>query len=129
MVEKENDSEECDISTSSAIEEDNGLEEEIDFDDKNVEELVESPKANATLTITYQSTNDYCKDWIIDLGCSNHMIGDKEKLKSTIEYKGNRMMLTVDNLRLPITHVGKAIIPPHCATIEYIFKIFIMYLE
>ena len=31
---------------------------------------------------------DYEKDWIIDSGCSNHMTGDKEKLKNLVEYKG-----------------------------------------
>ena len=50
---------------------------------------MESPKAEVALIVTYQSAVDYNKDWIIDLGCSNHMTDDKEKLESTIEYKGN----------------------------------------
>ncbi|WKA06756.1 hypothetical protein VitviT2T_024641 [Vitis vinifera] len=49
---------------------------------------------------------DYEKDWIIDSGCSNHMTGDKEKLQDFSEYKGRHMVVTVNNSKLPIAHIG-----------------------
>ncbi|RVW23784.1 hypothetical protein CK203_097571 [Vitis vinifera] len=49
---------------------------------------------------------DYEKDWIIDLGCSNHMTGDKEKLQDLSEYKGRHMVVTANNSKLPIAHIG-----------------------
>ena len=56
---------------------------------------------------------DYESDWIVDSGCSNHMTGDREKLKNTIKYKGSHMMVKANNERLPITHIGKTTIVPH----------------
>lgn len=53
---------------------------------------------------------DYENDWIVDSGCSNHMTGDKEKLQNTTEYKGGRMVVTANNTRLPIAHIGKTVI-------------------
>ena len=62
-----------------AIKEEIVMEEEINFDKKNAEELVESPKAHVILVVTHKSTINYQKDWIIDLGYSYHMTSDKEK--------------------------------------------------
>lgn len=55
---------------------------------------------------------DYDKDWIVDSGCSNHMTGDKEKLLGLSEYKGGRVVVTANNSRLPITHIGNTMIVP-----------------
>ncbi|KAJ0007182.1 hypothetical protein Pint_29245 [Pistacia integerrima] len=44
--------------------------------------------------------------------CSNHMTGDRQKLQSLSEHKGNRVVVTVDNSRLQITHIGKTIVIP-----------------
>lgn len=54
---------------------------------------------------------DYEKDWIVDLGCSNHMTGDKQKLHNLTRYKGNRVV-TTNNSRLPIAHIGQTVITP-----------------
>jgi hypothetical protein len=56
---------------------------------------------------------DYESDWIVDSGCSNHMTGDKEKLQNLTEYKGNRVVITANNSKLPIAHVGNTIVSNH----------------
>ncbi|KAL6315682.1 hypothetical protein AAG906_005773 [Vitis piasezkii] len=53
---------------------------------------------------------DYEKDWIIDSGCSNHMTGDKEKLQDLSEYKGRHMVVTANNSKLPIAHIGNTVV-------------------
>ncbi|WKA04964.1 hypothetical protein VitviT2T_022957 [Vitis vinifera] len=53
---------------------------------------------------------DYEKDWIIDSDCSNHMTGDKEKLLDLSEYKGRHMVVTVNNSKLPIAHIGNTVV-------------------
>ncbi|RVW47434.1 Retrovirus-related Pol polyprotein from transposon TNT 1-94 [Vitis vinifera] len=53
---------------------------------------------------------DYEKDWIIDSGCSNHMTGDKEKLQDLSEYKGRHMVVTTNNSKLPIAHIGNTVV-------------------
>ncbi|XXG49381.1 hypothetical protein AAC387_Pa02g3583 [Persea americana] len=55
---------------------------------------------------------NYNRDWIVDSGCSNHMTGDKSKFSSLVEYKGDKVVITTNNARLPITHVGQAICVP-----------------
>ncbi|KAF2320518.1 hypothetical protein GH714_027917 [Hevea brasiliensis] len=37
--------------------------------------------------------------------CSNHMTGDKEKLQDLSEYKESRVVVTVNNSKLPIAHI------------------------
>ena len=64
------------------------------------------------LIVTVPGLIDYNNDWIIDSGYSNHMTGDKEKLQSMIEYKGGRVVVTANNSRLPIAHIGKTKIVP-----------------
>nr|KAJ0222293.1 hypothetical protein LSAT_V11C200057670 [Lactuca sativa] len=44
--------------------------------------------------------------------CSNHMTGDQNKLQDVKEYKGSRMVLTVNNARLPIAQIEKKTIMP-----------------
>ncbi|KAE8732274.1 hypothetical protein F3Y22_tig00002237pilonHSYRG01326 [Hibiscus syriacus] len=51
-----------------------------------------------------------------DSGCSNHMTGDKQKLQNLSEYNGGRVVVTADNSRLPITHIGKTIVTPRYNT-------------
>ena len=40
------------------------------------------------------------------------MAGDKHKLQNLSEYKGGRVVVTADNSRLPISHIGKTIVTP-----------------
>ncbi|KAF2323042.1 hypothetical protein GH714_032948 [Hevea brasiliensis] len=63
-------------------------------------------KEELALTVTTSEQIDYDNDWIIDSGCSNHMTGDKEKLQDLSEYKGSRVVVTTNNSKLPIAHVG-----------------------
>ncbi|KAG6737603.1 hypothetical protein POTOM_059131 [Populus tomentosa] len=64
----------------------------------------------AAFTVTTPEHIDYEKDWIIDSGCSNHMTGDKEKLKNLVEYKGKHVVVTTNNSKLAIAHVGDAVV-------------------
>ncbi|KAE8674817.1 putative disease resistance protein [Hibiscus syriacus] len=68
------------------------------------------------LTVTTPERIDYKNDWIVDSDCSNHMTGDKQKLKNMSEYNGGRVVVTTDNSRLPITHISKTIVTPRYNT-------------
>ncbi|GKB48852.1 retrovirus-related pol polyprotein from transposon TNT 1-94, partial [Tanacetum coccineum] len=68
----------------------------------------------AFATITSDKKIDYENDWIVDSGCSNHMTGDKEKLKDVSKYTGSRVVMTENNSKLPIAHVGNTIVSPLC---------------
>jgi hypothetical protein len=74
------------------------------------EELEEDMEAPAFAATTDPRVN-YKEEWIIDSGCSNHMTSDDKKLEDMAGYKGRRVVLMADNSRLPISHVGKAIVP------------------
>ncbi|KAA0035381.1 putative mitochondrial protein [Cucumis melo var. makuwa] len=66
---------------------------------------------NEVLALHAEEVN-YENDWIVDSGCSNHMTRDKRKLQNTIEYKGSRVVVSANNSKLPIAHVGKTMIVP-----------------
>ncbi|KAG6470975.1 hypothetical protein ZIOFF_072064 [Zingiber officinale] len=74
-------------------------------DDWDAEALMATEEKDLALTTTPEQI-DYKNDWIVDSGCSNHMTGDKKKLQNLSQYKGARMVVTADNSRLPIAHVG-----------------------
>ncbi|KAE8679378.1 hypothetical protein F3Y22_tig00111402pilonHSYRG01323 [Hibiscus syriacus] len=74
------------------------------------------PVEKLALTVTTPERIDYKNDWIVDSGCSNHMTGDKQKLQNLSEYNGGRVVVTADNSRLPITHIGKTIVTPRYNT-------------
>lgn len=82
-----------------------GFSVEVDQEElkKGIEEL--------TLATTKKSKIDYNEDWIIDFGCSNHMTSDEKKLQNMTEYKGRRVVLTANNSKLSISHIGKTTIP------------------
>ncbi|KAK6929040.1 hypothetical protein RJ641_005245 [Dillenia turbinata] len=62
------------------------------------------------LTVTTSEQIDYEKDWIIDSDCSNHMTGNKEMLQNLSKYKGRRMVVTANNSKLPIAHIGNTVV-------------------
>ncbi|CAL5324316.1 unnamed protein product [Camellia sinensis] len=64
----------------------------------------------SAFTATTSEQIDYEKDWIIDSGCSNHMTGDKEKLQDLSEYKGRHVVVTANNSKLPIAHIGHLVL-------------------
>ncbi|GMI80094.1 hypothetical protein HRI_001678700 [Hibiscus trionum] len=76
-------------------------------DEEEVEEDIEKP----ALATTIRSKIDYKEDWIVDSGCSNHMTNDEKKLQDIDEYKGKRVVLTTNNSRLPISHIGNTTLP------------------
>ncbi|KAA8536349.1 hypothetical protein F0562_028827 [Nyssa sinensis] len=82
------------------------IEEEWD-----VEALFATEEEESACIATTSEQIDYEKYWIIDSGCSNHMTGDKEKLQDLSEYKGRRVVVTVNNSKLPIAHIEKEILP------------------
>ncbi|KAA8546606.1 hypothetical protein F0562_002655 [Nyssa sinensis] len=49
-------------------------------------------------------------------GCSNHMTGDKEKLQDLSEYKGRCVVVTANNSKLLITHIGNTVVSPQYNT-------------
>ena len=74
--------------------------------------IVEEDEEMALAVANPEQVN-YREDWIVDSGCSNHMTGDKEKLQNMSKYKGKRVVVTADNTRLPIAHIGEMLITPH----------------
>ena len=95
---------ESNIATSSS--------KEDSEDSWDAEALLAMEEEELALTVTTPEKINYENDWIVDSGCSNHMTGDRQKLQNCSEYKGNRVVVTADNSRLPIAHIGKAIVTP-----------------
>ncbi|KAL3498103.1 hypothetical protein ACH5RR_040835 [Cinchona calisaya] len=81
------------------------------------------------LALTTVNTNpiNYNVDWMIDSGCSSHMTGDKRKLTNLTEYKGGRVVVTADNSKLPITHIGNVTILPryksHQVELQHVYHV------
>ncbi|XP_062079284.1 uncharacterized protein LOC133783653 [Humulus lupulus] len=88
------------------------------FDEWDAEASFAVEEGELALAVTVPRPIDYNNDWIIDSGRSNHMIGDKEKLQRMTEYKGGRVVVTTNNSRLPIAHIGKTKIVPRFNTNE-----------
>ncbi|XP_057463842.1 uncharacterized protein LOC130753687 [Actinidia eriantha] len=77
-----------------------------------VSSVIIEKSEKALVVVSNWGAINYKDDWIVDSGCSSHMIGDKEKLSSLSAYKGNRVVIIANNSRLLITHIGKTIINP-----------------
>lgn len=73
--------------------------------------ITEEKEEMALVAVSNKSIN-FENDWIIDSGCSNHMTGNMKKLENINEYKERRVVVTANNSRLPITHVGQIKITP-----------------
>ncbi|KAL4282412.1 hypothetical protein GQ457_03G013080 [Hibiscus cannabinus] len=80
----------------------------IDYKD---EEELEEDMEKLALATSMKSNIDYKEDWIVDSGCSNHMTNDEKKLQDIDEYEERRVVLTANNSRLSISHVGKTTLP------------------
>ncbi|KAH7850454.1 hypothetical protein Vadar_033225 [Vaccinium darrowii] len=104
-------------------------EEEIDFDESPEQSNTVMEEVGASSTVTEKSETalaavpnrgaiNYNDDWIVDSGCSNHMTGDKKKLSNLSAYKGYRVVVTSNNSKLPITHIGKTVINPRFSPSE-----------
>ncbi|KAH7845070.1 hypothetical protein Vadar_001218 [Vaccinium darrowii] len=87
-------------------------EEEIDFDEPPEQSNIVTEEAGAFSTMTEKSETalaavpnwgaiNYNDDWIVDSGCSNHMTGDKKKLSNLSAHKGDRVVVTANNSKLP----------------------------
>ncbi|KAH7857486.1 hypothetical protein Vadar_013288 [Vaccinium darrowii] len=104
-------------------------EEEIDFDESPEQSNTVTKEVGASSIVTEKSETalaavpnrgaiNYNDDWIVDSGCSNHMTGDKKKLSNLSAYKGDRVVVTANNSKLPITHIGKTVINPRFSPSE-----------
>ncbi|KAH7864697.1 hypothetical protein Vadar_032733 [Vaccinium darrowii] len=104
-------------------------EEEIDFDEPPEQSNTVTEEVGASSIVTENSETafaavsnwgviNYNDDWIVDSRCSNHMTGDKKKLSNLFAYKGDRVVVTANNSRLPITHIGKTVINPRFSPSE-----------
>ncbi|KAM1296017.1 hypothetical protein TB1_015133 [Malus domestica] len=82
----------------------------------DTEASIAMEKQESALTAASSESIDYHNDWIVDSGCSNHMIGDEKKLQSLTEYKRGRLVVTTDDSKLPIAHIGKIVIEPRYNT-------------
>ncbi|KAH7866468.1 hypothetical protein Vadar_020790 [Vaccinium darrowii] len=104
-------------------------EEEIDFDEPpeqsntfteevGTSSIVTEKSETALAAVPNRGAINYNDDWIVDSGCSNHMTGDKKKLSNLSSYKGDRVVVTTNNSKLPITHIGKTVINPRFSPSE-----------
>jgi len=80
-------------------------------DEWDVEALYAAEEEELAFKATTSKQVDYEKDWIVDSGCSN-MTGDKEKLQNLSEYKGSRVVVTANNSKLSIAHIGNTVVSP-----------------
>ena len=85
--------------------------EPIEEEEMSVTSIVEEDDEMVLVVANPEQVN-YRKDWIVDSRCSNQMTGDKEKLQNMSKYKGKRVVVTANNTRLPITHIGETFITP-----------------
>ncbi|XP_076925567.1 uncharacterized protein LOC143588461 [Bidens hawaiensis] len=65
------------------------------------------------LTANTETEDNSLDDWIVDSGCSNHMSGEKAKLRNPVKYEGNRVIVIAENSRQKIAHVGDILFKPH----------------
>ncbi|KAL3522492.1 hypothetical protein ACH5RR_015326 [Cinchona calisaya] len=82
---------------------------------------IQEPETRISCAVTEEKTAlfakkanqvDFRKVWIVSSGTGNHMTSDKEKLHSTTEYMGGLVVVTIDNTKLPIKHIGDTVIMP-----------------
>ncbi|KAH0717771.1 hypothetical protein KY285_013802 [Solanum tuberosum] len=78
----------------------------IFVDDWDAETFFVVEQEELTFTITTSKLIDYENDWIVDSRCSNHMTSDKKKLQNLSKYKKSREVVTTDDTKLPIAHIG-----------------------
>jgi len=91
-------------------------------DEWDVEALYAAEEEELAFKATTSKQVDYEKDWIVDSGCSNHMTGDKEKLQNISEYKGSWVVVTMNNSKLPIAHIGNTVVSPQHGDTEVPLK-------
>ncbi|KAH0650219.1 hypothetical protein KY284_030131 [Solanum tuberosum] len=94
-----------DFETSYAVEETNHQEELVTYHSNKEEEIA--------FTTVSEKLVDYEHDWIVNSGCFNHMTGDEKNLINISEYKGGQVVVTANNSKMPITHIGKTVFVPH----------------
>ena len=85
--------------------------EPIEEKEKLAASIVEEEEEKA-LAVANHNQASYKRHWVVDSGCANHMTGDKEKLQNMSRYKGEKVVVTADNTRLPIAHIGETVITP-----------------
>ena len=51
------------------------------------------------------------------------MTGDKEKPQNLSKYKGSRVVMTTNNLKMSIAHIGYTVVPPHMDSLTSFKKI------
>ena len=103
-----NDSEEeRDFQASFAIEESN-RENDVEAAASWPEQL----KQESALIMMSNKSINYQDDWIVDLGCSNHMTGGMNKVQRMTEYKGDQVMVMAKDFKTPITHIDSTLIFP-----------------
>ncbi|KAJ0464501.1 putative RNA-directed DNA polymerase [Helianthus annuus] len=72
----------------------------------DVEANVAQVEEVAALIATQENRRNRLEDWIVDSGCSNHLTGEKERLKNPIKYGGSRVIVIADNSKHSIANIG-----------------------
>jgi hypothetical protein len=67
-------------------------------------QLKSRKEEDQALVLVSDKLINYKNDWIVDSGCSNRMIGDKEKFYSMEKYRSRRVMVIANNSKIQITH-------------------------
>ncbi|KAK4433007.1 Copia protein [Sesamum alatum] len=91
-------------------------------DEWDIEASFAADEDKLALAATTSNQINYENDWIVDSGCSNHMTGDKGTLKNVSKYTGSRVVVTTDNSKLPIAHVGNTVVSPQYNEAEVLLK-------
>ncbi|KAJ0771566.1 putative RNA-directed DNA polymerase [Helianthus annuus] len=77
----------------------------------DVEAHVAQIEEDVAFTTTVETQGNRLDDWIVDSGCSNHLTGDKNRLKNPIKYGGSRVVTIADNSKHPIANIGDVVFP------------------
>lgn len=80
--------------------------------DQNTKASFTVEEEELALTVTTTEQIDHKNDCIFYFDCSNHMTRDKQKLKNLSEYRTSQVVVTANNQKLQIAHIGKTIIMP-----------------
>ncbi|KAJ0601440.1 putative RNA-directed DNA polymerase [Helianthus annuus] len=88
----------------------------------DMEAMVAQVVEDVALTATTELKQNNLGDWIIDSGCSNHMTGEKDRLKKVKRYNGNHVVVIADNSRHQIANVGEVCFPAERGQTEFVMS-------
>ncbi|KAD2394436.1 hypothetical protein E3N88_41413 [Mikania micrantha] len=75
----------------------------------DAEALVAQVEDAEVFNVITENRRNRLDEWIVDSGCSNHLTGDKERLKNPIVYGGSKVVTIDDNSKYQIAHIGDVV--------------------